>query len=117
MIIGVGTDVCALERFEAMVARRPGILERLLTPDEAALPTASRAARFAAKEALAKALGSPGGLVWRDAEVVRGEHGQPSFRLSGTVRDLLERLGGTDVHLSLSHDAGVALALVIVEQR
>lgn len=117
MILGIGTDVCGIARFEAMLARRPGIAARLLTADECALPVASQAARFAAKEALAKALGSPGGLRWLDAEVVRGEHGRPHFELRGTVADLLARTGGTDVHLSLSHDADLATAFVVVERR
>ena len=72
MIVGIGVDVCSVERFSAMAARRPGVVSKLLTPAEAELPVHSQAARFAAKEALAKALGSPGGLSWQDAEVIPG---------------------------------------------
>lgn len=117
MIIGVGVDVCSIERFEQMLQRRPGIAERLFTPREAGLPTISLASRFAAKEALAKALGSPGGMSWQDSEVVRGDLGEPRFRVQGTVKAVLDRVGGDTIHLSISHDAGVACAFVIVEKR
>lgn len=116
MIIGVGVDVCHVERFQQMLERRPGIAERLLTTREAARPLASQAARFAAKEALAKALGSPGGMSWQDCEVVNDDHGRPQFQLRGTVAARLEQIGGTVAHLSLSHDAGLAIAYVIVER-
>ncbi|MDO4784866.1 MAG: holo-ACP synthase [Propionibacteriaceae bacterium] len=115
MIVGIGVDVCSVERFAAMVQRRPGIVAKLLTPAEATLPAHSQAARFAAKEALAKALGSPGGLSWQDAEVVASPAGQPSFEITGTVAALAERLGVVRLHLSLSHDAGVAIAMVVAE--
>ncbi|MDO4717396.1 MAG: holo-ACP synthase [Propionibacteriaceae bacterium] len=115
MIVGIGVDVCSVERFAAMAARRPGTVSKLLTPAEAGLPVHSQAARFAAKEALAKALGSPGGLSWQDAEVVSCPAGQPSFRIGGTVAALAESLGVTRLHLSLSHDAGVAIAMVVAE--
>ena len=71
MIVGVGTDLCVVERFEAMLERRDGLRERLLTASERALSIQSQAARFAAKEALAKALASPGGMRWTDCEVVK----------------------------------------------
>lgn len=116
MIVGIGTDLVAVERFEAALTRTPGLAARLLTPDEQALSMESRAARFAAKEALAKALGSPGGLRWQDCEVVRDEHGKPSFVLRGTVEALAERLGVQQVHLSLSHDGGFATAMVVCER-
>lgn len=117
MIIGVGVDVCHVERFQQMLERRPGIAARLLTPAEREKSVTSQAGRFAAKEALAKALGSPGGLGWQDAEVVQDAAGRPSFEVRGTVRELLEGLGGNHVHLSISHDAGIATAFVVVEQR
>jgi len=116
-IVGVGIDVCGLERWQAMASRRPGVVERVLTPAEAGLAPHSQAARFAAKEALAKALGSPGGLEWHDAEVVSDPSGRPSFAVRGTVAALAEALGVSALHLSLSHDAGVATAVVIAEAR
>ena len=115
MIVGVGTDVVDLARFEATLARTPSVRERLFTPAEAALPLASLAARFAAKEALAKALGAPGGLHWHDAEVVTDDVGAPSFALRGSVAGRAHALGATRTHLSLSHDAGLALAFVVLE--
>ena len=73
-------------RFAAAVQRRPGLVRRLFTPAEAERPVASQAARFAAKEALAKALGCPPGLDWHDAEVVREADGRPT-RLSRCSAD------------------------------
>ncbi len=72
-VIGVGIDVCDIERFGVSLERTPGLRERLFTPDEATRPLASLAARFAAKEALAKALGAPVGMSWHDAEI-SGRH-------------------------------------------
>ncbi|MDA8440020.1 MAG: holo-ACP synthase [Propionibacterium sp.] len=115
-IVGIGIDVCGLDRWQQAAARRPGLVEKVLTPAEAGLGPYSQAARFAAKEALAKALGSPGGLSWHDAEVVRGPAGQPSFEVRGTVAALVESLGVSALHLSLSHDSGVATAVVVAER-
>jgi holo-[acyl-carrier protein] synthase len=114
-IVGVGIDVVDIARFDASVRRTPGMVARLFTPDEAARPLASQAARFAAKEALAKALGAPGNLEWHDAEVVSESSGRPLFTLRGTVAARAAELGATSVHLSLSHDAGIASAVVVLE--
>ena len=114
-IVGVGIDVVDVERFGVSLERSPGLRERVFTPGEAGRPLASLAARFAAKEALAKALGAPHGLVWQDAEVVSEESGRPVFTLRGTVGAAAAELGATRVHLSLSHDAGIASAVVILE--
>jgi holo-[acyl-carrier protein] synthase len=70
----------------------------------------SKAARFAAKEALAKALGAPAGMQWQDAEVHRGPDGRPHFEVRGTVDARVQALGITSIHVSLSHDAGIASA-------
>ncbi|MFD0655833.1 holo-ACP synthase [Thermocatellispora tengchongensis] len=75
----------------------------------------SLAARFAAKEAVAKALGAPPGLAHREAEVVTGEHGRPELRVHGRVAETAASLGVRRWHLSLSHDGGVAIAYVIAE--
>jgi len=115
VIIGVGTDLVDVARFEESVARTPTLRGRLFTPTEAVLPSESLAARFAAKEALAKALGAPAGLSWQDAEVVVSAAGQPSFALTGTVAARAADLGADRVHLSLSHDGGFALAFVVLE--
>ncbi|MFT4082897.1 MAG: holo-ACP synthase [Nocardioides sp.] len=114
-IIGVGIDVCDIERFGETLRRTPGLRARLFTPAEAGRPLASLAARFAAKEALAKALGAPVGLAWQDAEVISEESGRPRFALRATVRAEAEAQGVAVVHLSLSHDAGIASAMVVLE--
>ena len=113
MIVGVGADVVEIARLEQALERTPTLRARLFTPAEADLAPESLAARFAAKEALAKALGAPGGLSWQDAEVVTGEGGRPAFSLTGGVA---EQAAGLQVHLSLSHDGGVALAFVVLER-
>jgi holo-[acyl-carrier protein] synthase len=115
VIIGVGTDVVEIARLEASFERTPTLRDRLFTSAEASLPLESVAARFAAKEALAKALGAPGDLSWHDAEVVTDVSGWPSFELRGSVAARAEQLGVERVHLSLSHDAGVAVAFVVLE--
>jgi phosphopantetheine--protein transferase-like protein len=114
MIIGVGIDVVDVERFAQTLARTPALAQRLFTDAEQQLPPASLAARFAAKEALAKALGAPG-LRWRDAEVHRDDAGRPHLRMTGTVAAHADALGVEHAHLSLSHDAGIASAVVIAE--
>ena len=114
-VIGVGIDVADIARFEEALVRTPSLLERLFTPAEAGRPPASLAARFAAKEALAKALGAPVGMAWHDAEVVSEESGRPRFDLRGTVLARANDLGVVSVHLSLSHDAGIASAVVVLE--
>jgi len=114
-VIGVGIDVCELDRFAAALERTPNLAVRLFTDAERTLPVASLAARFAAKEALAKALGAPRGMEWHDAEVVREESGRPVFEIRGTVKAQADALGVNHVHLSLSHDAGIASAVVVLE--
>lgn len=115
MIVGVGIDVVDIARFEQALARTPGLAGRLFTTGERGLPPRSLAARFAAKEALAKALGAPRGLLWTDAEVTSGPGGRPRLTVSGTVMAAADRLGVTGWHLSLSHDGGIASAVVIAE--
>ena len=115
MIIGIGIDVCDIARFEAACVRRPGFARRWLTEAEAGLPMHSQAARYAAKEALAKALRIERGLGWHDAEVIVDEFGRPSFLTRGSVAARAVELGVHHIHLSLSHDAGIATAFVVCE--
>ena len=89
--------------------------QRLFTESERGLPLRSLAARFAAKEALAKALGSPVGLSWSDATVLRGEDGRPELDVRGSVLARTKELGIQTLHVSLSHDAGIASAVVVAE--
>jgi holo-[acyl-carrier protein] synthase len=115
MIVGVGIDVVDVERFGESLDRTPGLTARLFTDVEASRPLASLAARFAAKEALAKALGAPVGLAWHDAEVVSESSGRPLMEMRGSVLARAVELGVASVHLSLSHDAGIASAVVVLE--
>lgn len=115
MILGVGIDVVDVARFGATLARTPNLVERLFTPEERLRPLASLAARFAAKEALAKALGAPDGLHWHDAEVITDGDGRPWLEVRGTVQERSDVLGVKTLHLSLSHDAGIASAVVVLE--
>jgi len=115
MIVGVGIDVVEIARLERALDRTQGLAGRLFCEAERALPMRSLAARFAAKEALAKALGAPRGLLWTDAEVVAGPDGRPELKVSGTVADAAARRGVKRWHMSLSHDGGLASAVVIAE--
>lgn len=115
MIVGVGIDVVDVARLDRALTRTPGLAGRLFTDGERDRAVVSLAARFAAKEAVAKALGAPGGLRWRDAEVVSLPSGRPRLVLHGGVAEEAEAQGITTWHLSLSHDAGVATAVVVAE--
>jgi holo-[acyl-carrier protein] synthase len=112
MIRGVGIDVVDIDRFKQSLERTPGLKPKLFTEAERINSIQSLAARFAAKEALIKALNAENGILWHEAEVVNLEGGKPVFNFHGSVADLLE---GANVHLTISHDAGVATAIVIVE--
>jgi len=120
-IVGVGIDVVPIQRFEMASARTPPMIERLFTAAERVnahgqLRSAeSLAARFAAKEAVAKALGSPGGMSWQDCEIEVDERGRPRLRVTGTVAAQAAELGVRAWHVSLSHDGGIASAIVIAE--
>ncbi|MBE1874314.1 holo-ACP synthase [Myceligenerans pegani] len=115
MIIGVGIDVVDVGRFMATLERTPRLREKLFTPAERDLPPSSLAARFAAKEAIAKALGAPGGMRWHDATVHRVVGGPPEVELTGTVAARADQLGVRHWHLTISHDAGISSAMVIAE--
>jgi holo-[acyl-carrier protein] synthase len=115
VIIGVGIDVVDIARFERTLERTPALRERLFTPEERSLPAHSLAARFAAKEALAKALGAPVGMSWQDVKVERPHATRPQLQISGTVADRAAELGVDRLHLSISHDAGIASAVVVAE--
>jgi len=115
-IAGIGIDIVDLARFERAVSRTPRLKERLFAESERSLPLRSLAGRFAAKEALMKALGDATGVRWHDMEVVADVEGNPSFLLHGAAAAIAERRGVTDIHLTMSHDAGVAIAYVITER-
>jgi len=124
MIVGIGLDIASVQRVRAVIARHgERFVSRILTaaerePIAARLdPTESIAARFAAKEALIKALGGPLGLTYHDIQVLREPSGAPRIQLSGAARQLADARGVGAVFVSLTHDGPVAAAVVILEGR
>lgn len=97
------------------MARTPRLLERLFAPAERSLRLSSLAARYAAKEALIKALGGSDGVHWVEIEIASEPSGKPFFVLSGSTAAVVEDRGIRMLHLSLTHDAGLAAAYVIAE--
>ena len=114
MIDGIGIDVVDIARFAEALERTSGLKERLFTSAEQVKPISSLAARFAAKEALAKALSVGHGLQWHEAEVINLESGKPEFLFRGEIAELIS---DSRVHLSLSHDGGIASAIVVIEEK
>ena len=118
-VVAVGIDVVAVDRFAAALQRTPTLAARLFGPDEMITATghprgpASLAARFAVKEAVAKALGVPSGMDWHDCRVLSESSGRPVLQVVATVAAAAADLGVTDWRLSVSHDAGIAAAVVI----
>ena len=113
MIQGIGIDVVDIARFEESLARTPGLRSRIFTERESTLKISSLAARFAAKEALVKALDARDIFAWHDAEVINASSGKPEFKFAG---ELASRIVGAQVHLTISHDAGIASAMVVIER-
>jgi len=113
MIEGIGIDVVDIARFQESLERTPSMKERIFTEREREMKLSSLAARFAAKEALVKALDARELFSWQDAEVINEESGKPTFKFTGA---LAERVAGTRIHLTLSHDAGIASAMVVIER-
>jgi len=124
VILGLGLDLVDIARMARILEGPPPRVERFVarvfTPGERAYcdaraDRASRyAARFAAKEAALKALGVPAGLRFHEFEVVRGE-GAPELVLTGAAADAARTLGVERLHLSITHDGGVAAAVVVAE--
>lgn len=122
MILGIGTDLVKVARIARKLEAR-GPLDSVFTPAETAYcqgkhhPAEHLAARWAAKEALVKALAAAGqsGTFWVDIEVQTGPRGEPSLVLSGRLRAIAEQLGVTRIHVSLSHTRDLAMASVVVE--
>ena len=115
MITGIGVDIVDLARFDRAITRTPKLLTRLFAESERDLPMHSLAARFAAKEAVVKALGRADVVRAIDMEIVSDEHGNPSLRLHGAVAELAWQRGIRHWHVTMTHDAGVACAFVIAE--
>jgi holo-[acyl-carrier protein] synthase len=124
MIVGLGLDIAEIDRIEAAIKRHGApFLERLFTPAEVSYCERHRnrferyAARFAAKEAAMKALGTgwSRGVRWRDIEVGREPSGKPTLRLAGAAREIADGLGVKNISLSITHSGNLALAHVIFE--
>lgn len=124
MIVGLGVDISEIDRIEAAIQRHGrSFLERVFTPAEIAYCERHRvsgeryAARFAAKEATMKALGTGWrrGVRWVDIEVVRQPSGRPTMELRGAARQHADRLGVSRIHVSLTHSGNLAFAEVIFE--
>ena len=113
-ILGVGIDVVDIARFGESLSRTPGLAERLFTSAELSRPLASLAARFAAKEAVLKAMGVG---LWkfplREIEVVRAESGAPSVLLHGRAAEVAAERGVREWRLTLTHTASVAQAIAV----
>ena len=124
MIKGIGIDSIELKRIERVFKQYGNrFLQRIYAPEEQAYslrykdPIPRLAARFAAKEACMKALGTGwnDGVRWRDIVVVNTTMGKPELKISGRARHYLERLSATQIHLSITHSKEQATALVIFE--
>jgi len=123
MIKGIGCDLISISRIKRAIERNPALAERLFTSREIAYcsqkanPAQSYAARFAAKEAVLKALGTGWAeqISWQDMEISNNELGCPEVTLLGVALKRAEALGITHCLLSLSHDADLAIAYVVME--
>ena len=115
MIVGIGVDLVETARVWAALQRTPALASRLFAESERDGRPESLAASFAAKEAVAKALGAPAGLRWTDVTVFRAAAGRPGLLVTGTVAAVARQLGVRGWHLSLSHDSGMSIAMVVAE--
>lgn len=123
-VVGVGIDLVDLARLERILVSSRGerFTRRICTDRERAVcdsrvrPAEAYGARFAAKEAFFKALGAPTGLRWHEIEVVREEGGRPALEVTGRAAELLDEREVGRLHLSLTHDGGMAAAVVVLEE-
>lgn len=125
MIVGIGIDLVEVQRIEEALSRHEGRMKtRLFTDAEQAYcdschtPALHYAARFAAKEAFSKAVGTgmTNSLKWREIEIVNEPSGEPILRPAGVATELMAARGATRVHVSLTHTKGVAAAVVVLER-
>lgn len=124
MIHGIGVDIAATDRFQRFLDQgNNALIERLFTSAEQSTCSSRRdaasclAARFAAKEAFLKALGTGlrNGISWHDIEIVNDALGKPELKLSGKAAVSIQALGPCNALLSISHDGGNAVAMVVLE--
>jgi holo-[acyl-carrier protein] synthase len=125
LLLGIGSDLVEVERIEGLMAKRGARFKAKLFTDEEtryceaqARPAVHFAARFAAKEAFSKALGTgiAQGVQWRDVGVVHRRGGQPALVITGATLDILRERGGGILHLTLAHTTGHAMATVVIER-
>ena len=123
MIVGLGIDVCSIDRMRRALERHGDrFFARICTDAERSelkgrdMATAL-AGRFAVKEAFAKALDGAKGVGWHEVQVRRAASGRPTLELTGNAKATVERFGANAWHVSITHDAGVAVAVVVLEKR
>jgi len=117
VIAGIGVDMTEIARLEVALTRTPGLARRLFAESERSDGSVRRLAGcFAVKEAAAKALGAPKGLRWADAVVRREPTGRPVLEVTGTVAAAAAELGISAWHVSISHDGGFCVAMVVAER-
>ena len=122
MIVGLGIDVCSIDRMRRALERHgERFFARICSDAERADLTGrdqatALAGRFAAKEAFAKALDGAKGVGWHECEVRRAPSGKPSLELKGNAMAMVKSFGADRWHVTITHDAGVAVAVVILEK-
>ena len=116
MIVGIGVDIAEIARMERALERTPALAERLFAHSERTKPIQTLTGYFAAKEALAKSLGAPPGMLWTDALIRNDEFGRPSIAVIGTVAAVAAALRVGQFHVSISHDGGLCVAMVVAER-
>jgi holo-[acyl-carrier protein] synthase len=116
MIIGIGVDIVDVTRFTKQLKRTPRLEERLFVENERNRHPRSLAARFAAKEALIKAMGGSTGFRWHDIQIIDNEERKPGFVLRGRAHSAAVEQGISTFHLSMTHDGNIACAFVVAER-
>ena len=118
-ILGLGVDICEIARIERALARHPTMRERVFTPEEVVYcdskgrPAESYAGRFAAREAVIKALGGYRGKGWQEISVTRAPSGAPAIRLEGNAKRRADALGVTEVLITFTHERTDAVAFAV----
>ncbi len=123
MIVGMGIDLCSIERMRRALERHgERFFARICSEEErkdleGRDPATSLAGRFAAKEAFAKALDGARGVGWHECQIRRAGSGRPFLELRGNALAMAKEFGADTWHVSITHDAGAAAAVVILEKR
>lgn len=126
MIYGIGVDIAAIDRFQNFIDKENhALINRLFTEQEQSVCSGRKesascyAARFSAKEAFLKALGTGlrDGISWHDMEINNNALGKPELILSGKAAELFQAKELFSIQLSLSHDGGNAIAMVVLESK